>query len=196
MVVVDSVGKWAHFVEAVTTIMAAGSANLYLRHVWKLHGLPWKVISNQGPQFVAAFMKELFRLLDIEVASSTAYHPQTDRQTEWVNQELEQYLRLFVNKWQDDWHSLLPLPEFSYNNHVHSSMWQTPFLLDTGWNPQMGFEPHQPPSKVEAVNEFTDWMKDTLKEACKPGLTGGSHDTHYKSDGCYTGTYVCTCSES
>ena len=60
MVVVDSVSKQAHFVEVVTTIMAAGSANLYLQHIWKLHGLPRKVISDRGPQFVAAFMKELF----------------------------------------------------------------------------------------------------------------------------------------
>ena len=92
MAVVDSVGKWAHFVKVVTTIMATGSANLYHRHIWKLHGLPQKVISDQGPQFVAAFMKELFQLLGIEVASSMAYHPQTDGQTEQVNQELEQYL--------------------------------------------------------------------------------------------------------
>ena len=89
MVVVDSVGKRAHIVEAVTTIMAARSANLYLQHIWKLHGLPQKVISDRGPQFVTAFIKELFRLLDIKVASSMAYHPQTDGQTEWVNQELE-----------------------------------------------------------------------------------------------------------
>ncbi len=89
MVVVDSVSKWSHFVKVVTTIMAAGSANLYLWHIWKLHGLLWKVISDQGPQFIAAFMKELFRLLGIEVALSMAYHPQTDRQTKRVNQELE-----------------------------------------------------------------------------------------------------------
>ena len=110
-------------------------------------------------------MKELFWLLGIEVASSTVYYPQTDGQTEQINQELEQYLQLFINEQQDDWHSLLPLAEFSYNNHVHFSMQQTPFLLNTGQNPQMGFEPHQAPSKVEAVNKFTDQMKDTLEEA-------------------------------
>src|SRR5437016_2543538 len=66
---------------------------------------------------------------------------------------------------QDNWYSLLPLAEFSYNNHVHSSTQQTPFLLDTGRHPRMGFEPHQPPSKVEAVNEFTDRMKSALEEA-------------------------------
>ena len=98
MVAVDSVGKRSHFIKTVTTVTAACAANLYVRNVWKLHGLPCKVISDRGPQFVAAFMKELFRLLRIEAASSTAYHPQTDGQTECVNQELEQYLRVFVGE--------------------------------------------------------------------------------------------------
>jgi hypothetical protein len=89
MVVVDSAGKWSHFVETVTTVTAARAANLYLHNVWKLHSLPQKVISDHGPRFVALFMKELCRLLGIEAASSTAYHPQTDRQMERVNQELE-----------------------------------------------------------------------------------------------------------
>src|SRR6266700_176015 len=159
MVVVDSVGKRSHFIKTVTTVTAAGAANLYLCNVWKLHSLPRKVVSDRGPQFVAVFMKELHQLLGIESATSTAYHPQMDRQTEQVNQELEQYLRIFVGERQDDWHALLPLAEFSYNNHIHSSTQQTPFLLDTGRHPQMGFEPHQLPSRVKAVNEFTDQMK-------------------------------------
>ena len=120
---------------------------------------------DRGPQFVAEFMRELYRLLGIELALSTAYHPQTDGQTEQVNQELEQYLWVFVGERQDDWYTLLPLAEFSYNNHVHSSTQQTPFLLDTGQHPRMGFELLQPPSRLEAVNEFTNRMKDTLEEA-------------------------------
>jgi len=165
MVAVDSAGKCSHFVETVTTVTAAGAANLYLQNVWKLHSLPRKVVSDRGLQFVAAFMKELYQLLGIEAATSTTYHPQTDRQTERVNQELEQYLWIFVGERQDDWYTLLPLAEFSYNNHIHSSMQQTPFLLDTGQHPRMGFELHQPPSRFEAVNEFTDRMKDTPEEA-------------------------------
>jgi len=82
----------------VTTVTAAGTANLYVRNVWKLHGLPYKVVSDRGPQFVAAFMKELYRLLGIKAVSSTAYHPKTDRQTERVNQELEQYLCVFIGE--------------------------------------------------------------------------------------------------
>src|SRR6266705_524252 len=110
-------------------------------------------------------MTELYRLLGIEAATSTAYHPQTDGQTERVNQELEQYLRLFIGERQDNWSALLPLAEFAYNNHVHTSTQQTPFLLDTGRHPQMGFEPEQPPSRFETVNELTNRMKHTLEEA-------------------------------
>ena len=96
MVAVDSMGKCFHFVETVTTVTAARAANLYLWNVWKLHSLPRKVVSDRRPQFITAFMKELYRLLGIEAATSSAYHPQTDGQMEWVNQELEQYLQIFV----------------------------------------------------------------------------------------------------
>jgi hypothetical protein len=95
---------------------------------------------------------------------TTAYHPQADGQTERVNQELEQYLRLFVSERQDDWVELLSMAEFQYNNHIHSSTHETPFLLDSGQHPRMGFEP-QAPSKVELVNEFMERMKEALDEA-------------------------------
>jgi len=88
----------------------------------KHHGLPQRVVSDRGPQFVAEFTRELYRLLGIKLAATTAYHPQGDGQTEWVNQELEQYLRLFTNQRQDDWVGLLPFTEFQYNNQVHSSL--------------------------------------------------------------------------
>src|SRR5262245_24395962 len=165
MNVVDSVGKRAHFLPTHTTITAEGAANLYFREIWKHHGLPRAVVSDRGSQFVAEFTRELYRLLDIRLATSTAYHPQTDGQTERANQELEQYIRLFVNERQDDWDELLPLAEFSYNNHVHSSTQQTPFMVDSGRNPRMGFEPQQPRSQVESVNEFADRMAKGLEEA-------------------------------
>ena len=81
MVVVDSVDKQAHFSEMLTTVMAARVVNLYLQIVWKLHSLLQKVVSDRGPQFVAVFIKELFRMLGIKAATSTTYHPQTNRQT-------------------------------------------------------------------------------------------------------------------
>jgi hypothetical protein len=94
-----------------------------------------------------------------------AYHPQTDGQTERFNQELEGYLRNFTSQRQDDWDELLPLGEFTHNNHVHASTQQTPFMIDTGRHPHMGFEPNQPRSKLESVNEFADRMAKGLEEA-------------------------------
>jgi len=84
---------------------------------------------------------------------------------ERVNQELNQYLWLFVNKRQDDWYDLLPLAEFQHNNHVHSATQHPSFLLDTGRLPHMGFEPQQNPSSLETVNKFTERMRMAIEEA-------------------------------
>ena len=131
MTVVDSISKRVHFVPTHIMVTAEGVARLFLHHVWKLHGLPKCVVSNCGPQFVASFTKELYRLLGVQLFSSIAWYSQTDGQTERVNQELNQFLRLFVNEQQDDWYDLLPIAEFQHNNHVHSTTQQPPFLLDT-----------------------------------------------------------------
>jgi len=165
MTVVDAVSKRVHFIPTHTTVTAEGVARLFLHYVWKLHGLPKRVVSDCGPQFVALFTKELYRLLGIRLSSSTAWHPQTDGQTERVNQELDQFLRLFVNERQDDWYDLLPIAEFQHNNHVHSATQQPPFLLDTGRIPRMGFELRQDPSILETVNEFTKRMESATEEA-------------------------------
>jgi hypothetical protein len=132
MVVVDILGKHTHMILTHTTITAAGSTRLYLTHVWKLHGLPEAMLSDHGPQFVVEFMHELYHLLDICMALSTAYHPQTDSQTECINQELEQYIHLFVNEHQDNWDELILMAEFQYNNHVHSMTQTILFMVDHG----------------------------------------------------------------
>src|SRR5215471_1786147 len=146
-------------------VTARGTAELFLQNIWKLHGLPTNVVSDRGPQFVADFTKELYKLLGIRSSLSTAYHPQTDGQTERLNQELEQYIWIFTNQRQDNWDELLPLTEFSYNNHVHSATKHTPFMLDTGQNPRMGFEPKVEPPQNKTANDFVDQMKSALDEA-------------------------------
>ena len=165
MVTVDRLGKRAHFLPTHSSVKAEGIARLFFKDVWKLHGVPTDVVSDRGPQFVADFTRELYRLLGIKVSASTAYHPQTDGQTERVNQELEEYLRLFVNKRQDNWDEWVPLAEFAYNNHVHSSTQQTPFMVDTGRHPRMGFEPHERPSAIPSVDSFVKNMQKGLEEA-------------------------------
>jgi len=167
------------------TVTVEGAARLFLHQVWKLHGLPKCVISDCRPQFIARFTRELYRLLGIKLASSTAWHPQTDRQMEHVNQELDQYLQLFVNERQDDWYNLLPMAEFQHNNHVHSTTQQPPFLLDTGRLPCIGFEPQQNPSGLETVNEFTERMRTAINEA-KSAIRKTQDDMKRYYDRCRT----------
>ena len=84
--------------------------------VWKLHGLPKEVISDRGSQFVSNFMRGLSEILGIKIAALMAYHLQMDGQTECVNQEVEQFLHLFVNQRQDDWYNWLSIAKFAYND--------------------------------------------------------------------------------
>jgi hypothetical protein len=108
--------KCAHFVPLVSAVSTEGTACLFQDHVWKHHGWAQKIITEQGTQFMAKFTRALNQLLRMETALSMAYHPQTDGQTEWLNQELEQYLWLYVNHMQTDWVDWLPGTEFTYNN--------------------------------------------------------------------------------
>ena len=131
MTVVDSVSKRVHFIPTYTTVTVEGAARLFLHQVWKLHSLPKCIISDCRPQFIACFTRKLYCLLGIKLAFSIAWYPQTDRQMECVNQELDQYLRLFVNERQDDWYDLLPMVEFQHNNHIYFTTQQPLFLLNT-----------------------------------------------------------------
>ena len=103
LVVCDRLSKMTHFVATTEGTSAEGLARLFRDNVWKLHGLPESVVSDRGPQFAAELTKELDWMLGIKTKLSTAFHPQTDRQTEQMNQELEQYLRFFIEHGQRDW---------------------------------------------------------------------------------------------
>ena len=98
MVVVDRFTKYVIAIPTTGEISSMGTAKLFCDHVWKQFGIPQKVISDRGPQFAAQFMKDLHRLVGTKTNISMVYHPQTDGQTKRMNQEIEQYLRIFVNE--------------------------------------------------------------------------------------------------
>ena len=116
-----------HFIPTTERTSAEELARLFRDNMWKLYGLPENIISDREPQFTTGLMKELNRMLEIESKMSTAFHPQTDRQTKRVNQELEQYLRMFINHRQEQWPDWLGTAEFAYNNKAHSSTKISPF---------------------------------------------------------------------
>jgi len=101
-----------------------------MQQVFKLHGLPDKIISDRGGQFAANVIQEMYHKLGIKVALSTAFHPQMDGQTERVNQDLETYIRLFCSHRKDDWAKWLHLAEFAYNNKQHSTTKTSPFMAN------------------------------------------------------------------
>ena len=101
LVVVDRLTKMVHFIPTTEKTSAKGLARLFRDNMWKLHGLPKSVISDRGPQFAAGLMRELNKMLGIESKMSTVFYSQIDRQTERINQELEQYLRMFIDYRQE-----------------------------------------------------------------------------------------------
>ena len=115
LVVVDRFSKEVEFIPCTKSISALNTTKLYLCHIWKHHGLPTGIVSDRGPQFASQVMKDICKRLGIQPQLSTAYHPQTDGQTERINRDLQQYLHIFTSEKQDEWVNWLPLTQFSYN---------------------------------------------------------------------------------
>ena len=138
LVVCDRLSKMMHFVATIEGILVEGLVRLLRDNVWKLHGLPESVVSDRGPQFVAELTKELNRMLEIKTKLSTAFHPQTNGQTEKMNQELEQYLQFFIEHRQKDWPEWLAAVEFAINNKVHIATKVLPFMANYRKELRMG----------------------------------------------------------
>ena len=121
LVVYNRLSKMTHFVATTEGMSVEGLARLFRDNIWKLHRLPESVVLDRGPQFAAELTKELNKMLEIKTKLSTTFHPQTDGQTERMNQELEQYLRFFIEHRQKDWLEWLAAAEFAINNKVHTA---------------------------------------------------------------------------
>uniref|UniRef100_A0A8C5M348 Gypsy retrotransposon integrase-like protein 1 n=1 Tax=Leptobrachium leishanense TaxID=445787 RepID=A0A8C5M348_9ANUR len=137
MVVVDRHTKMAHFVPVSSLPTAEKTADLFYHHIFRLHGVPSSIISDRGTQFTSKLWSAFCKILKIKICLSSAFHPQSNGQTERVNQWLEQYLRCFTTYLQDDWHTLLPSAEFSYNSQFHDSIKNTPFFVNFGYHPSL-----------------------------------------------------------
>ena len=153
-----------HFVATTEEMTAEELARLFRDNVWKLHGLPESIVLDREPQFAIELMKELNRMLGIETRLSTAFHPQIDEQMEWMNQELEQYLRFFVDHRQKNWPEWLALAEFAVNNKAHTATKVLSFIANYGRELRMGGDIRKR-EKVEKATEFVEKMKKVYEEA-------------------------------
>ena len=119
----------------MTNILLEEIAKIYRNNIWKLHGVPKKIFSDRGPQFVSKFMKEFTKVLGIKRQLLTAYHSQTDGQTERINQEIGTFLQHYMNYQQDNWTDQLAAAEFQYNDKKHVVMGRISFELNFGRYP-------------------------------------------------------------
>ena len=166
MVCVDRLSKMVRLIPCNKTITSEMAARKYRDYVWKDFGLPSRIISDCGPQFVSAFTRALNSLLGITENFSTSRHPQTDGQTERLNQEMEQYLRIFCGCRQTDWAEWLACAEFSINNKINSSTGYSPFFLNYGHDPYRPLQPSRHSSSgVPRADEFAKKMLELTKES-------------------------------
>lgn len=127
LVVVDKLTKYCHLIPLTHPYSALTVAQEVLHQVIKLHGTPSAIISDRDPIFVSTFWKELFKVMGTSIKLSTAYHPQTDGQTERVNQCIEMYLRCMTGQKPANWAHYIPMAEWWYNTTFHTSAGMTPY---------------------------------------------------------------------
>jgi hypothetical protein len=173
--------KMTHILPTTTTVNAIGTAQLFKDHVWKLHGVPLTIVSDRGSVFVGKFITELLRLIGTTHNRSTAYHPQTDGQTERVNRVLEDIIRHYVGNDQGDWDEHLATAEFAINNAHHESTGTTPFRLNNGRDPRLPLSiPGR--SRVPSAAAFADKMSEGLARAKKCIQAAQSRQKRFADD--------------
>lgn len=163
-VYIDHYSKQVHVLPTTSEVDAEGIADLHYKEIFRLHGVPTKIVSDRGPQFAARLMNALYHKLGITHALTTAYHPQSNGQTERANQEVEQHLQLFANSRHDNWVTSLPTAEFVLNSRLHSAHHKAPFEIIYGYCPDFTV-PVGPPTKFPALNTRLQQLHETRKEA-------------------------------
>lgn len=164
LVVVDKLTKMVRLIPTTVSVTGEGTARLYIDHVWKHQGVPERIISDRDPRFTGKFMTEFLRILGTTQGKSTAFHPQTDGQTERTNRTLEDMLRHYVDASHQDWDTHLAAAEFAINNSYQESIKTTPFRLNIFRDPSTPLTINRD-SKVPAAQKLACEIEDDLLRA-------------------------------
>ncbi|CCO36088.1 hypothetical protein RSOLAG1IB_11825 [Rhizoctonia solani AG-1 IB] len=157
LMIVDSFTKYGIMLECSKRTKAPDLVELFLRHVWSAYGMPEKTISDRGTVFNNKFLKALYQRLGIDPHFLSAYHPQSNGQTEQLNPTLEHFLRAYASVNQNDWVKWLPMAQFAYNNAVHSATGKSPFKALYGWEPTL--TPSSVPVNVPEAEDLANTME-------------------------------------
>ena len=134
-VVIDRLSKFGHFMPLKADFTSSKVAEVFIQNVVKLHGVPKTIVSDRDKTFLSQFWRQLFQAMGTTLSMSSAYHPQTDGQTEALNKCLELYLRCFVSEHPKAWVELLPWAQYWYNTSFQCSAALTPFKIVYGRDP-------------------------------------------------------------
>jgi DNA-directed RNA polymerase subunit E'/Rpb7 len=162
MVVVDKLTKATHFIPLKTTHKAANVADIFIKEVAQLQGIPKTIVSNRDPKFTSNFWKGLFKGFRTNLHFSTSYHPEFDGQTERVNKVIEDILRMYVMDKPSRWEDYMNLVEFSYNNGYHASLKMRPFEALYGRKCNTPVRWDNPTDRVVVGPELIKEMEDQI----------------------------------
>ena len=165
VVIVNQFIKMIQLKAMTTNISSEGITKIYRDNIWKRHRVSRKILSDRGPQFALKFIEEFIKALGTKRQLLTAYHSQTDGQTERINQEIGTFLQHYVNYQQDNWMDWLATAEFQYNNKKHAATGRTPFKLNFGrhlWKNNLMVQ-----TKIPQVEEFLIGIQKSWKQATK-----------------------------
>jgi hypothetical protein len=166
LVFVDRLTKYVHLVSTHATLKAKGFARLFIKHIFANHGMPEQVISDRGSVWNNQFWRQVRNMLQVQHRMSTAYHPQTDGQTERANAVVGDVLRNYTRANGTDWDKWLPLVQFAMNNSWQESIKQTPFYMNTGAHPETPATVQVPHVVPHAV-DFAKRIVATVEQARK-----------------------------
>jgi hypothetical protein len=161
---VDRMTKRVHFAPTTKTVNAPGMAKLFRDTVYKHHGMPRVIITDRDQRFLSGFWKAVFTAVGTELRYTTAFHPQSDGQSERANRTLEEFLRHYISPLQDDWDEYLSMAEFAINDSVNPSTGYTPFYLEYGHHPLVAVDTLTP-TVVPAADSFITNIKEAVEHA-------------------------------
>jgi hypothetical protein len=172
MVLIDKLSKSAHFIPVKSTFKDINIAKIFMKEIFRVHGIPKMVISDRDVKFTSAFWKELFVWINTNLNFSTSYHPQTDEQTERTNQIIEDMLRMYARTKPSKWEDYLHLVEFAYNNGYQTSAKLSPFEILYGRKCTIPISWDNPadtlmvgPEILQEMENMVRKVKHNLKEA-------------------------------
>ena len=161
---VDRLSKEVHFAPTTKKVDAFGLARIFRTTIYRHHGMPKAIISDRDDRFLSHFWRALFSVVGTDLKFSTAYHPQSDGQSERANRTLEEYLRHYINPLQDNWDEYLDLAEYAINDSINPSTGYTPFYLTYGQHPNTALD-LTTDAMVPKAQDFLVEMKDAVTHA-------------------------------